>query len=101
MKSGKYQVKAKGHGSESMPMEVDIDGDKVTSIKVDSSGETKGVADEVFRRLPKTIVENQTLNVDAVSGATISSHGVIDGVRSEEHTSELQSRFDLVCRLLL
>ena len=80
MKSGKYQVKAKGHGSESMPMEADIDGDKVTSIKVDSSGETKGVADEVFRRLPKTIVENQTLNVDAVSGATISSHGVIDGV---------------------
>lgn len=80
MKSGKYQVKAKGHGSESMPREVDIDGDKVTSIKVDSSGETKGVADEVFRRLPKTIVENQTLNVDAVSGATISSHGVIDGV---------------------
>src|SRR5699024_12474201 len=25
----------------------------------------------------------------------------IDGSRSEEHTSELQSRFDLVCRLLL
>src|SRR5699024_11449843 len=24
-----------------------------------------------------------------------------DGYRSEEHTSELQSRFDLVCRLLL
>src|SRR5207249_7284958 len=26
---------------------------------------------------------------------------VIDDFRSEEHTSELQSRFDLVCRLLL
>src|SRR5699024_11550267 len=26
-------------------------------------------------------------------------HGIFD--RSEEHTSELQSRFDLVCRLLL
>src|SRR5699024_12797008 len=26
---------------------------------------------------------------------------VVPGVRSEEHTSELQSRFDLVCRLLL
>src|SRR5699024_299815 len=25
----------------------------------------------------------------------------IDNIRSEEHTSELQSRFDLVCRLLL
>src|SRR5207249_11539518 len=27
--------------------------------------------------------------------------GLIDLGRSEEHTSELQSRFDLVCRLLL
>src|SRR5699024_6478174 len=27
--------------------------------------------------------------------------GIHDTVRSEEHTSELQSRFDLVCRLLL
>src|SRR5699024_11778142 len=26
---------------------------------------------------------------------------VVTGTRSEEHTSELQSRFDLVCRLLL
>src|SRR5207249_8105447 len=27
--------------------------------------------------------------------------GIEDPARSEEHTSELQSRFDLVCRLLL
>src|SRR5438067_11186213 len=27
--------------------------------------------------------------------------GRLDTMRSEEHTSELQSRFDLVCRLLL
>lgn len=80
MKSGKYQVKAKGHGSESMPMEVDIEDDRIKQIKIDSSGETKGVADEVFKRLPKQIIDNQTLNLDAVSGATISSNGVIDGV---------------------
>src|SRR5438874_8199173 len=29
------------------------------------------------------------------------AHGSIDVLRSEEHTSELQSRRDLVCRLLL
>src|SRR2546422_2943496 len=28
-------------------------------------------------------------------------HGHVDPVRSEEHTSELQSRLHLVCRLLL
>src|SRR5699024_12279756 len=32
----------------------------------------------------------------------LASHGCLAfGNRSEEHTSELQSRFDLVCRLLL
>src|SRR5438067_10279696 len=29
------------------------------------------------------------------------SHRAVRAARSEEHTSELQSRFDLVCRLLL
>src|SRR5699024_12648155 len=35
--------------------------------------------------------------VDAIANADI----ITTAIRSEEHTSELQSRFDLVCRLLL
>src|SRR5699024_12217659 len=31
----------------------------------------------------------------------LNAFGRTRGIRSEEHTSELQSRFDLVCRLLL
>ena len=80
MKPSKYSVKAQGHGSSYTPMEVTLSKDKIEDINVDASGETRGVADEVFNRLPKLIVDNQTLNIDAVSGATISSHGVIDGV---------------------
>src|SRR5699024_12027447 len=34
-------------------------------------------------------------------GLLYSSISVLTRLRSEEHTSELQSRFDLVCRLLL
>src|SRR5207249_6629401 len=34
-------------------------------------------------------------------GMGITSHLLSNFSRSEEHTSELQSRFDLVCRLLL
>src|SRR5207249_7929068 len=33
--------------------------------------------------------------------STAARQTVLDDWRSEEHTSELQSRFDLVCRLLL
>src|SRR5699024_12027510 len=32
---------------------------------------------------------------------SVPSEGIPNTARSEEHTSELQSRFDLVCRLLL
>src|SRR5699024_12089990 len=35
------------------------------------------------------------------SGTAFNASSVVLMIRSEEHTSELQSRFDLVCRLLL
>src|SRR3712207_7475627 len=40
-------------------------------------------------------------NVTNVIGSGFSIHGIVDTIRSEEHTSELQSRQYLVCRLLL
>src|SRR5699024_12133085 len=40
---------------------------------------------------------NKSLFLDNISN----SGSKRDTIRSEEHTSELQSRFDLVCRLLL
>src|SRR5699024_11233977 len=36
-----------------------------------------------------------------ISMKVIIFHHIFNDFRSEEHTSELQSRFDLVCRLLL
>src|SRR5438105_14682569 len=44
-------------------------------------------------------VRQLEIRARAVPGATGSHRRVL--VRSEEHTSELQSRVDLVCRLLL
>src|SRR5699024_11880122 len=37
----------------------------------------------------------------SLSGLTSPTEPIFEWMRSEEHTSELQSRFDLVCRLLL
>src|SRR5437868_8780508 len=45
-------------------------------------------------------VEKKPLN-HFYPGTSILSFGTAGCNRSEEHTSELQSRFDLVCRLLL
>src|SRR2546421_9627495 len=51
-----------------------------------------------------TLFRSEVLNImraQYVRYGTLGITGVILIVRSEEHTSELQSRSDLVCRLLL
>src|SRR5699024_11451188 len=61
-------------------------------------------------KLPKKLLNEKPVHaVCARSSKTLCSmsclcslHGTtLKSARSEEHTSELQSRFDLVCRLLL
>src|SRR5206468_7719550 len=50
------------------------------------------------------VLDDRSLNGVFVNGDRVEGQALRDGdeiVRSEEHTSELQSRSDLVCRLLL
>src|SRR2546422_1344773 len=47
---------------------------------------------QVFGQSPSAIAHTRTRHV---------GHGTASSTRSEEHTSELQSRLHLVCRLLL
>src|SRR5207249_8369110 len=52
--------------------------------------------------LGQELIVSFLLNVQALAWATLIEQEADDEfLRSEEHTSELQSRFDLVCRLLL
>src|SRR5699024_12226552 len=48
-----------------------------------------------------TTLTEEYKNLIGQSGITLTDMKPTGTVRSEEHTSELQSRFDLVCRLLL
>src|SRR3712207_8952492 len=52
---------------------------------------------EWLSRLRRTVGDSE----DALVGATCPARSVLSPERSEEHTSELQSRQYLVCRLLL
>lgn len=76
---GTYQVTTVGHNGD-LPMSVTLSEERIEAIDIDSSGETGGIADVVFTRIPSEIIEGQTLNVDAVSGASVTSNGVLDGV---------------------
>ena len=52
------------------------DGEKIYQIKVDEHEETDGIGTEAVKRLPAKIFQAQSLKVDAISGATISSNGI-------------------------
>src|SRR3712207_8465598 len=58
------------------------------------------LADDLARRHRELLVGHR-LEVDEVPLAIDHKHQVRNDIRSEEHTSELQSRHYLVCRLLL
>lgn len=76
---GDYEVSTLGHGG-SLPMKVSFSEKRIESIEIDTEGETEGLADVVFVRIPNRIIEGQTLNVDALSGASETSNAVLDGV---------------------
>src|SRR3712207_8446837 len=71
-------------------------------------GHTRGVGDRVEREVERILQDDdlglrrrQLLQRRAQLRAQLRERGRARGIRSEEHTSELQSRQYLVCRLLL
>ena len=78
MKAGKYTVDAQGHNGK-FKLTVTVDKDRIEDVQV-AEGETAGISDAALKRIPEAIVKGQTLNVDVVSGASLTSRGILDGV---------------------
>lgn len=80
-KDGIYTGSAQGFGG-TIKVEVTIKNGKIKTIKVlSASGETTSYFNRA-KRLLNTIISKQSTNVDAVSGATYSSNGLIKAVRN-------------------
>src|SRR5262249_57226403 len=91
--------------------------DRSVDVIVDDEGDT-GAGTEVAKRLPlldpldgrdvlepqldecRSALDRDPRDADVVNEG-VQDHVVLDDIRSEEHTSELQSLTNLVCRLLL
>ncbi|MBN2628588.1 MAG: flavocytochrome c [Spirochaetales bacterium] len=77
---GTYEGGAPGIHGENVVLQVTVDKKNIKDITVIENHETPGVSDTAFARIPKAIIEGQTLNVDTVSGATYSSNAIIGAV---------------------
>ncbi len=79
LKAGVYTASARGNGGD-LTVEVAIGEAGIESVKVLSHSETAGVSDPAVERIPAAIVEHQSVAVDAVTGATITSKAICDAV---------------------
>lgn len=55
-------------------------GDTITSIEVLSHSDTPGICENAIDKIPSAIISANSVAVDCVSGATLTSKGIIDAV---------------------
>lgn len=79
MTDGTYTGTADGRNGP-VTVEVTITGDTIEKIEVVSHEETEGIGTIAVDNLPGSIVESQSIGVEAVAGATITSEAILAAV---------------------
>ena len=59
---------------------VTFDDGRITDVDVIEHNETAGICEPAIERIPAAIVENQSIAVDAVAGATLTSQAILNAV---------------------
>ncbi|HCL01346.1 MAG TPA: hypothetical protein DHW61_02855 [Lachnoclostridium phytofermentans] len=78
--AGTYTGVSKNGKNGPVKVEIKFSKDKIDSVKVTEHKETKGLTDSAIERIPSEVVENQSLNIDAISGATITCDAILEAV---------------------
>lgn len=78
-KPGTYTASAQGNNGP-VELSVTFSQDAITEITIGKHGETQGISDAAFEKIPAAIMENQSLGIDAISGATYTSNAILDAV---------------------
>ena len=77
--AGTYTGTADGNNGP-VTVEVTVSDSAITSVVVTEQSETESIAAPALERIPKAIVDNQSLGVDTVSGATNTSNAILTAV---------------------
>ena len=77
--AGTYTAAAKGNNGD-VTVEVTFSDSAIESVTVIEHGETPGISDGALEKIPAQITEQQSLNIDAVTGATNTSKAILAAV---------------------
>jgi succinate dehydrogenase/fumarate reductase flavoprotein subunit/uncharacterized protein with FMN-binding domain len=78
-KPGTYTASAYGMKGY-VQVKVTFDASSITDIQIVDENQTVGLCEEVYSTIPQAIIDNQSLAVDSVAGATFTSSAVISAV---------------------
>lgn len=78
-KAGTYTASEAGHNGD-IKVEVVVDAEKIISVKILEHKESPGIADPAINRIPQAVVDSQSLAVDVISGATITSNAILAAI---------------------
>jgi uncharacterized protein with FMN-binding domain/succinate dehydrogenase/fumarate reductase flavoprotein subunit len=79
LKAGSYQAVKHGHHSD-IRVAVTVSADSITDVTVLEAGETHHIGDTAIAVIPGEIVKNQSVNIDVVTGATLTSRAILNAV---------------------
>lgn len=80
---GVYEGEPEGfHATTPVKVSVTVEGGTITAVEIIEHEESEGISDPAIEGVPAAIVENNSPNVDVVSGATYTSNGIMDAVRN-------------------
>ena len=77
MTPGVYEGEGTGIGG-ALKVAVTVSETEIEKVEIVSHGETAGISDPAIERIPAAIVEKQSLAVDTVSGATVTSGAILE-----------------------
>lgn len=73
----KINAQAMGHNGP-IDFEVSVDNNQVTDLEIKQHSETPGIFDQVADKLRTNVLENQSFEIDAISGATVMSEAILE-----------------------
>ena len=75
----KQTIKAQADGRNGqIDFEIDLENNKISDVKVTKNSETPSIFNQAFGKLKKNIIDNQSFDVDAVSGASLMTQAMLD-----------------------
>lgn len=81
LEDGVYTGSGDGYNGP-IEVEVTVENGEITNVDVLSHEDSPGISDPAFEEVPAAIVDNNSTEVDTVSGATFSSEGIMAAVNN-------------------